>query len=319
MTAGSPAAALSREPTFSRSSPWSAVGAGFVTHRRVPSASVEPIVARKTRRTTEVYHGLIYFAPEATERYDALGMKGFGSYFGSRAAAMGAVSCATVVATFFNFRPQLVAQAIPACWEIAPPERWWDARLEAVDAALRRILGDDHPGAPETERAADLAVRAARTARTEGRPLAAAHLERAIPDDPHLALWWAISVLREHRGDGHIAALVDAGLGGCEALVLHAATAEVPEAGLRGTRAWTEEEWAATVEGLAGRGLVNADGSFTDAGRALREGIEETTDRLAVQPYEAIGEDGCAELRSLVRPWSKTVVEGDAFGFTRRN
>jgi hypothetical protein len=280
---------------------------------------VDPIVARKTRRTTEVYHGLIYFVPEATERYEALGLSGFGSYFAARSAAMGAVTAPTVVSTFFNFRPQFVADAVPACWEVATPGRWWEVRLEAVDAALRRIMGDDHPAAPETRRAAELATAAARSARTEGRPLAAAHLAQEVPDEPHLALWWAITVLREHRGDGHIAALVDHGIGGCEALVLHAATAEVPEAGLRTTRAWTADEWAAAVEALRERGLVEADGSFTEAGGAFREAIEEQTDRLGLQPYEAIGEDGCAELRSLVRPWSQAVVAGDDFGFTRQN
>jgi len=279
---------------------------------------VEPIVARKTRRTTEVYHGIIYFVPEAAERYGALGVQGFGGYFGSRAAAMGAVSAATVVSTFFNFRPQLVAEAIPACWGAAPPERWWDARLDAVDAALRRILGDDHATALETARAAVLATTAARSATTEGRPLAAAHLAQDVPDEPHLALWWAITVLREHRGDGHIAALVDAEVDGCEALVLHAATGEVPEESLRGTRRWTAKEWSAAVERLASRGLVDEDGAFTDAGRARREAIEERTDRLGLQPYEAIGEDGCAELRRLVRPWSTAIVSGDAFGFARK-
>jgi hypothetical protein len=227
---------------------------------------------------------------------------------------MGAVSCSTVVATFFNFRPQFVAKAIPACWQVAPPETWWEARVEAVDAALRNLLGDDHPDAPETARAAELALAAARTAETVGRPLAAAHLEKPVPDEPHLALWWAITVLREHRGDGHIAALVDAGIGGCEALVLHAATGEVPKAALQGSRMWTDEEWSAAVAGLAARGIVHDDGSFTDDGRALREHIEDRTDHLGLQPYEAIGDDGCAELRELVRPWSKAIVSGGTFG-----
>jgi len=136
-----------------------------------------------------------------------------------------------------------------------------------------------------------------------------------VPDEPHLALWWAITVLREHRGDGHIAALLDAGLGGCEALVLHAATGEVPADALQGSRSWTDGEWAAAVAGLAEHGVVEADGSFTDAGRALREHIEDRTDQLGLQPYEAIGEDGCAELRELVRPWSKAIVSSGPFGF----
>jgi hypothetical protein len=278
---------------------------------------VQPIVARKVRHTTEPYHGMIYFVPEAAERYEALGVKGFAGYFGSRAAAMGEVTAATVTATFFNFRPQLVEDAIPACWAAAPPERWWEARLSAVDIALRRILGDDHATAPETRRAADLVVTAGQSARTDGRPLAAAHLAQAIPEEPHLALWWGLTVLREHRGDGHISALVDAELSGCEALVLHAASGEVPRAALQGTRAWTDDEWAAAVDALARRELVDADGAFTEAGRELRDRIEDRTDHLARQPLEAIGESGAAELRELVRPSSKAIVSGDDFGFTR--
>jgi GNAT superfamily N-acetyltransferase len=278
---------------------------------------VEPIVARKVRHTTEPYHGLIYFVPEAASRYAELGIDGFAGYFGSRAAAMGEVTAATVTATFFNFRPQLVEDAIPACWAAASPARWWEARVAAVDAALRRILGDEHAGAPETRRAADLVVTAAQSARTDGRPLAAAHAARPIPEEPHLALWWGLTVLREHRGDGHISALVDAELSGCEALVLHAASGEVPRSALQGTRAWSDDEWAAAVEALAGRGLVDADGAFTEAGRTLRERIEDRTDHLARQPLEAIGEPGAAELRELVRPSSKAIVSGDDFGFAR--
>jgi hypothetical protein len=279
---------------------------------------VEPIVARKVRHTTEPYHGLIYFVPEAATQYAQLGIDGFAGYFGSRAAAMGEVTAATVTATFFNFRPQLVEDAIPACWTAAPPERWWDARVGAVDLALRRILGDEHAAAPETRRAAELVVSAARSARTDGRPLAAAHLAQPVPEEPHLALWWGLTVLREHRGDGHISALVDAGLSGCEALVLHAASGEVPRAALQGTRAWTDDEWGAAVDALAQRDLVDADGAFTDGGRTLREHIEHRTDALARQPLEAIGESGAAELRELVRPSSKAIVSGDDFGFARR-
>jgi hypothetical protein len=278
---------------------------------------VEPEIARKVRRTTEPYHGHIYFVPEAAAAYAALGVQGFAGYFGSRAAAMGEVSAATVTATFFNFRPQLVHDAIPTCWAAAPPERWWEARLQAVDGALRRILGDGHPGEPEVRRAADVVVAAASSARTDGRPLAAAHLATPVPDEAHLALWWGISVLREHRGDGHIAALVDAELTGIEALVLHAASGEIPRLALQGTRAWTDDEWAIATEALAGRGLVEADGTATGAGAQLRDDLEDRTDRLALQPLEAIGEDGVAELRALVRPWSTAIVQGDDFGFGR--
>ena len=121
-------------------------------------------------------------------------------------------------------------------------------------------------------------------------------------------------MLREFRGDGHVACLVEAGVDGCESLVLHAAMGEVPARTLRTTRGWSDDAWAAAVDRLRGRGWVEADGSFTDAGREAREAIEARTDELALAPWAAIGEDGCAELRSLVRPYSKAIVGGGAFG-----
>jgi len=279
---------------------------------------MDPTVARKTWRTLEPYHGLVYFAPESAERYAALGYEGFGGYFASRAAAMGAVGAEVVVATFFNFRPSLVHAAIPSAWASASPAAWVDARLEAVDAALRRCLGDDVVASGEVVRAAELAAVAADTAAdlAAGRPLALAHAAVPRPSEPHLALWHAITVLREHRGDGHVSCLVESGVDACGALVLHAASGEVPRATLQGSRGWHDDEWGTAVARLAARGLVDGDGGFTDAGRALRTAIEDRTDELAAPAWAAIGEDACEELRSLVRPFSKAIVGSGTFGFT---
>ena len=187
------------------------------------------------------------------------------------------------------------------------------------------MLGDA-VSAPEMERAAALARRAAERAaeRYEGRPLFAAHAGLPWPDPPHLVLWHAQTLLREFRGDGHIAALVLHDLDPVEALGLHLATGDPPESFLRGTRGWPDDEWEAGVERLMARGLVlrvvpsgahRASLTLTDRGAALREAIEAQTDGASVVAYESLGEEGCAELRTLARPFSRAVVDAAGLGF----
>ena len=275
-------------------------------------------VARKTWRTLEPIHGLIYFAPEAAEHYAAIGIDGRAGYFASRAAAMGAVTAEVVIATFFNFNPRLVRAAIPGAWAKASTEKILEARLEAADAALRRALGD-RVDAPEMARAAALARTAAEAAteEIEGRPLFAGHARLPWPDAPHLVLWHAQSLLREYRGDGHIAALTAAGLTGVEALVVHAATGEVSASVLKATRAWPDDDWAAAVDSVRSRGWLaeGHDLQLSPSGASHRQSVEDTTDRLAARAYRALGEDTCAELRTLARPFSKAIVESGTFGF----
>lgn len=281
---------------------------------------VTPLTARKTWRTLEPVHGMIYFAPEATERYALLGIKGRTGYFASRSAALGMVPAETVIATFFNFNPALVHRALPAAWEVTTPVRILDARLEAADLALRRALGD-LLATPELAEVSQLARQAAEAAceRPEGRPLFAAHAALPWPDEPHLVLWHAQTLLREFRGDAHIAALMLEGLGGIEALVTHAASGEVPAEVLRVSRAWSEDEWAAAVEGLQARGLLaSTKGTnsgdpdqlvFTEEGRDQRQRIEDWTDAGAAPAYRPLGDDGCTRLRTQGRPFSRAIVD----------
>jgi hypothetical protein len=268
------------------------------------------LVARKTWRTLEPLHGMVYFVPEAAEAYGRLGITGRAGYFASRAAPMGAVTADVVVSTFFNFSPELVHAAIPAAWEVATPAALVAARFDAVDAAFRRLLGEPALASDDMQRAADLARTAAEEAgrRVEGRPLAAAHADVAWPSAPHLVLWHAQSILREYRGDGHVAQLVVRGLSGLEALVTHAAAGEVPAHLLRSTRGWSRQEWDGAVVALQGQGVLQRGDElrFTPSGSALRRSLEEGTDALAAAPYAALGEERCAELRALVRPWSRT-------------
>jgi hypothetical protein len=270
-------------------------------------------LAHKTWRTLEPMHGMIYFVPEAAEAYARLGVNGRAGYFASRAAPMGAVTADVVIATFFNFNPELVRAAIPGAWDLASPEDMVEARFAAVDGAFRRILGDAVVGSAEMVRAAELAQLAADEAsrHVEGRPLAAAHAELEWPAEPHLRLWHAQSILREFRGDGHIALLVVHGLSGLEALVTHSAAGDVPGTILRATRAWSDEAWDAATDALRGRGWLEpgVEPRFSATGAKHRAEIEDGTDELAALPYAALGEERCAELRALVRPWSKVFTE----------
>ena len=276
---------------------------------------MDPVVARKMWRTLEVYHGAIYFVPEARDAYAELSVTDrMMGYFGSRAAPMGAVPAEVVIATFFNFHPALIEDRVPAVWEITTPGELLDARLHAADAYLRRILGDDIEEAPDIEEAAGLARTAAEACRPEGRALFAGHASLPWPLQPHLILWHGITLLREYRGDGHIAAMTAEGLDGCGALITHAAGGEITSQALQSSRQWPDDEWKAAAERLRSRGWLDAGGSFTDLGRERRQWIEDRTDELALAPWEAIGEENCTRLRALVRPWSKAIVESGEFG-----
>ncbi len=269
---------------------------------------MDSVVARRAWQRIEPLHAVTYFAPETRAATDALGLKGgWMSYFGCRAAPLGPAPAALVTAVFHGFHPAMVARAIPDAWRAASPEQLLDARLGAVDAAYRRMLGED---ALDVRRAADLAAMAAGEASTAGRPLAAANAALALPDEPHLALWQTATVLREHRGDGHVTALVAAGVEPCQSQVLAAAAGRAPAEVLRQARKWSEAEWAEAVDALAVRGWVTAAGELTAAGRAARLEIERHTDRLALGPYAALGEDRCAELLAALDGPAARVVAG---------
>ena len=262
---------------------------------------VEPGIARRTWRTAEPVHGFIYFLPEANEAYAALGPVGPRTgYFASRSAALGAVPAEVVVSTFFNFNPALVHEAMAPAWPAAAPSEWIRTRLQAVDTGLRRAWDGAVDTADIVELAGLLRTAAERACESpEGRPLFAGHASLRWPGEPHLDLWHAQTLLREFRGDGHIAALVGEGISGLEALVTHAASGDVP----------------AAVQGLVARGIVNPDGTFTDRGREQRERIERVTDELSMAPYAVLGEERCGRVRELARPLSRAIVDSGMIGF----
>ena len=263
----------------------------------------DPIELSRVRQLwhlLEPLHAVVYFAPEAFEESDRLGIEPgrWPSYFAWRAAPLGAVGSEQVTSAFYSFSPETVREHIPSVWKAADPEAVLAARHRAVDRAYRTLFGD-RIDSPELAEAAALARRAAEAAVHAGRPLAAANAAQPWPDAQHLVLWQAATILREHRGDGHLAALLIAGLDPVESLVSFAAVGAAPEE-VFGSRGWSKEEWVAARERLAGRGLLEPDGTATGLGRALRAEVERHTDELAAAPWQALGAADMARLGDLL-------------------
>jgi hypothetical protein len=265
--------------------------------------------ARLVWQYGEPIHAVLFFAPETSAATDALGLKGgWMSYFGCRAAPLGAVSAPVVTSVFYGFHPRRVASAIPDAWTYAPPAQLLDARLSAMDAALGRLLGDAIDG-PDVRRAASLAMAAVDAADFTGRPLGAANAALADPGAPHLQLWQALGAIREHRGDGHVVCLVANEVGPCESLVMQAATARSDREALRSRRGWSEDEWQTAVVNLRDRGWLDGQERPTAAGIDARDAIEAATDRLAAPVVAALG-DRADELAEAMRPLAERIMGG---------
>lgn len=260
---------------------------------------------------TNLVHGFIYFAPEAAEEFTTLGLTGRQQYFAGRAAPFGPVGAGLVIATFFNFNPEIVRAAIPGAWEVADPGDVQAVRMRAAASVLARCCPDVDPA--DVGEATDLAGSMLTPLSYEGKPLAAANRDVAEPDDPWARLWQRITVLREWRGDVHVAALTAADLDAVEALILHAATGQVPRAALATTREWSDAAWEAGVDRLSQRGLVDKDGEFTDEGRRFRAEIEHRTDAACGRMIQAVGDDGARRLVDLLKPVRRGLLDGGAF------
>jgi hypothetical protein len=269
---------------------------------------MRPNIARQLWMRLETINAVTYFCAECREAPGALGLRGFWmGYFGSRAAPLGAVPPGVVEATFYNFHPDRVRRAIPEAWAIAAPAALVRMRAKAAAAALRRLLGD------ETAERLAIDVNPAMTEAiwhgdAAGRPLFAANRDLDPPDDVVARLWWSATTMREHRGDGHVALLVGAGLDGCEVHVLASGDRNVDPELFQRSRGWSADDWQAAVDRLASRGLVTHHGEFTAAGRELLAEIEHRTDELAERPYAALGDEGVVALVEALGPPARTIA-----------
>jgi hypothetical protein len=296
-------------------------------------------LARRAHNATNALHSLIYFAPETEERLVAAGLEaGRMCYFAGRSAPMGAVSGGVVAATFYNFHPALVARCIPRAWQLASPAAIVSARFAAADAALTRLLGPEVIASGDMTTIAGLVREAAGACSAEGRPLYAGHADLDWPSAPHLVMWHGLSLLREHRGDGHVAALVAAGLSGIDALVTHVATGEGFVPGFaRASRGWSRPEWDDAVESLVARGLLKGGGApapegsdalaaegsdvfapeglgaLTPAGYALRAHVEQETDQMASPPWQHLGDERTEEVIRIGKAMTRAALSAGAF------
>jgi hypothetical protein len=277
----------------------------------------EAATARRMWTLFEPVHAVSYFAPLAKGAFEQAGLRGFWrGYFAGRAAPIGRVGAAPVIAAFFSFAPAMVERALPAVWDLISPAEAVTVRQAGAVGALRELLGlrgGDPVPAPVAS-AADRLARVAERVDIAGRTLAASNAALPLPDEPIARLWHAATLLREHRGDGHIAALVAADIDGPEALVLRAGTygstsrgdspasSSAARAQLQPARGWTDTEWDAAAARLVGRGLLGPDGAATADGSELHQSIEAATDRAAARPWTEAGRSEADELAELLLP-----------------
>lgn len=245
----------------------------------------------------EPVHVVTYFSPEARAAFEGAGLRGFWrGYFAGRAAPLGAVTAAPVAASFYVFAPHMVSRALPAVWDLVTPHEALAVRQAGAVAALRRLLGglDD-----DIARAADLLARAVADVDCSGRVLAGANAALNLAQDPVARLWQAATVLREHRGDGHFAAMLAAGVDGCEATVLRCGI-DMDRSMMQAIRGWADDEWDAAAGRLAERGLLTDDGRATPYGVQLQCDVEQATNLAASRVWA--NEDFAQEVALAMTP-----------------
>jgi hypothetical protein len=259
---------------------------------------VDAYDAGRLSRSFEPLFSAKYFAPGFKDRFTALGMDSRMAYFATRAAPMGAVGAKVVIATFYYFNPDLVAEHIPAAWQVAEPDVVSRLHQEVLDSGLPSLLGPELAYSPEIAHAAGVLRRAAESIPSvEGRPLYAGHAELAWPEPAYAQLLHAFTLLREYRGDGHVIALASLALNGLEAHITHTASGiGFAEEFALWQRGWTRPQWDEAVDRLRTRGILTPDGALTNVGVALRTEVEDLTDALGLQPWRAITDDDAATL-----------------------
>jgi hypothetical protein len=255
--------------------------------------------ARRMWTLFEPVHVVTYFTAEARAGFEDAGLRGFWrGYFAGRAAPLGRVGPAVVTAPFYTFAPPMVARALPGVWDLVTPEDALAARSAGAVAALRRLLGERAAGLTPL---AEMMLRTTDGLDCAGRVLAAANAALSVPGEPEAQVWYAATLLREHRGDGHSAALLAADIDGREALVLRAGS-DLSREVLQPARGWADEDWDRAAARLAGRGWLDEDGRVTPAGAAVRQAVENATDQAAARPWARLGAAATEQLAGLLAP-----------------
>jgi catechol 2,3-dioxygenase-like lactoylglutathione lyase family enzyme len=277
-------------------------------HRPLPLSAMSPL-ARRMFDLVEPIGVLPYSADEPNEAMFALGFTNYwDTYFAGRAAPLGSsVPAGVVHALFYNFGPGEVGRHIPKVWRTTTPEAAIAARRQGCVNALHRILGD-LVDTPDFMRAVELLTKAATSAPLEGRPMYAALRALPLPEEPVALLFHAASLLREHRGDGHIAALMAEGIGGLEAHVLLALDLGIPAPTFGRIHHLPSALLTDLIDTMRARGLLADESTFTPAGRQVKSRVEALTDELAVVPYEVLDTAEVDELIAALEPLAHELV-----------
>ena len=248
----------------------------------------------------EPIHAITYFAPQCRQAFEDADLRGFWrGYFGGRAAPLGAVEAGAVTALFFGFHPSFVERAVPDVWTRCSPADAIAARHDGIDRAwAAHDLPNDRS---QMKRAAFILQRATEAVAEDRRTMFAANLALDTPRSPHLALWHGATLLREHRGDGHLVALTAHGIGPCDAHVLRLAHTGTAVDTVKPFRGWSDDDWIAAIGRLHERGVLDDTGQITEAGIALHVAVEHLTDELATTPLRAIQSE-LAELAHILTP-----------------
>lgn len=270
---------------------------------------IDAHTARQMWSRFEPIHAVTFYTPEARAAFDEVGLTGYWrGYFGGRVSPMGAVDATPVVSAFFGFARRLVAATLPDIWTRSTPEQALTARRRGGEAALVRMLaGQDASIFVEV---ADLAEAATDLLDPAGRPLGAANLALPKVDGagPLSRLWQAATTIREHRGDGHVAALVAYGFDGIESVVWRSRPEQ--RADVQDYRGWTDEEWDAAVARLRARGWLDARGEHTKEGDGVYGAVEDATDRAAARVWDEFGLARTVRLRDLLTPLAVATYSG---------
>lgn len=256
----------------------------------------------------EPIHAIVYFAQEPSDAAKRIGLRGFWmGYFAGRVAPLGPVPALPVCAMTYGFAPSMVSRAIPDAWRFAEPELVLHTRIKSAAEALRAHLGSEE--VRQISEVSDVLWEAVRGCQFDGRPLAASWSTVTPPKDPVASAWLAATILREHRGDGHVLAGVAAGLGGLDATLTLVATGAMTRELIQPNRGWTDDDWSHSLRRLQARGLIDRSGGLTETGVALRREVEAATDRLASSPVERLGEAGVERAISLAGPAGRILID----------
>lgn len=279
--------------------------------------SIETVA--RAHNSTTLFHVFIYFSPEAVEEYAAAGVEGRGGYFASRTAAMGALSPEMIVATFYNFSPDVVVPKTTDIWDKATPGAMQNARWRAA----ARVL-DTHvaPAVSSAEVREAIAICEAAVAGLPwaGRPLAAGNAAvmrdlatGEFANHDLVRLWQLVTVLREWRGDAHIGLLISEPLDGAECTVVSGALSKLGPDVLQTTRGWSQSDWAAAITRLHDRGWTDAEGAMTDHGNQARATIEDRTNELSTILWSGVGEQSALRLDEILKPANEALRAGGYF------